>query len=56
MAAQNWNASSGFETVWVSTRYSGTVSVIGTRSGRVLHVIPVGTYVAVGNLDRWRGP
>jgi len=29
--------------LWLSNRYSGTVSVVDTRSGRVLHVIRTGT-------------
>ena len=28
--------------LWFSNRYSGTVSVVDTRSGRVLHVIRTG--------------
>ena len=28
--------------LWVSNRFDASVSVIDTRTGRVLHVIPVG--------------
>jgi YVTN family beta-propeller protein len=29
--------------LWVSNRFDGTVSVIDTRTGHVIHVIPVGS-------------
>jgi YVTN family beta-propeller protein len=29
--------------LWVSNRFGGTVSVVDTRNGKVLHVIPVGS-------------
>ena len=29
--------------LWVSNRYDAMVSVVSTRTGKVLHTIPVGT-------------